>query len=298
MIEIYAEYLFLENFIMNFLILHITSYFCKYQGKTFKLVLGAGVGALYSFVIFFPSLHFFLSFTMKLVVSMLIMVVTFTPEKFRDFFKYLSIFYLVSFAFGGTAFALFYFTDFNTILSNGIFYTNNFSFRALFYSGAVAYILIAVSIGFMKNKVNKENLYKEIIIEFDSRSKEINALIDTGNSLSDPISKFPVIVVEYSAIEELLPQGIRSIFKDENFNRLERMAAILQNSSWMNRFRVIPFTSLGMENGMLIGFKPDKVTLKMKENEININKIIIGISTNRLSRNGDYRALLNPDILV
>ncbi|WP_432665203.1 sigma-E processing peptidase SpoIIGA [Wukongibacter baidiensis] len=283
---------------MNFIILHITSYFCKYQGKTFKLGLGAAVGALYAFIIFFPSLHFLLSFSMKLVASMLIIVISFTPEKFRDFFKYLSVFYLVSFVFGGTAFALFYFTNFNTILSNGIFYSNNFSFRALFYSVAVAYVLIVISIGFLKNKINKENLYKQIIIEFDSKKKEINALIDTGNTLADPISQFPVIVVEYNAIEELLPDGIKDIFRDDNSKKLENVSTILQSSNWMNRFRIIPFTSLGKENGILIGFKPDKVMLEIKGDEMNITKTIIGISTNRLSKNGDYRALLNPDILV
>lgn len=298
MLEIYAEYLFLENFIMNFLILHITSYFCKYQGKLYKLIIGASVGALYAFIIFFPSLHFLLSFSMKLVISMLIIVISFTPHKFRDFFKYLSIFYLVSFVFGGTAFAFFYFTNFNSILSNGVFYTNSFSIKVLLYSVAVAYILIVLSIGYIKNKVNKENLYKEIVIEFDSKEKEVNALIDTGNSLSDPISQFPVIVVEYNAIEELLPEGVKDIFKNDNWNKLEQITTILQKSNWMNRFRIIPFTSLGMENGMLIGFKPDSVKLKIKGDVMNLSKIIVGISTSRLSKNGDYKALLNPDILV
>ncbi|SKC87383.1 sigma-E processing peptidase SpoIIGA [Maledivibacter halophilus] len=298
MLEIYAEYLFLENFIMNLLILHITSYFCKYQGRFYKLMIGASVGALYAFIFFFPSLHFLFSFSMKLVISMLIIVISFTPHKFRDFFKYLSIFYLVTFVFGGTAFAFFYFTNFDSILSNGIFYSNNFSIRVLLYSVAVAYILIVLSIGYIKNKVNKENLYKKIVIEFDSKQKEISALIDTGNSLSDPISKFPVIIVEYSAIEELLPEKVKEIFKNGNCNKLDQITTILQNTNWMNRFRIIPFTSLGMENGMLIGFKPDSVKLKIKGDVMNLRRIIVGISTNRLSKNGDYKALLNPDILV
>ncbi|SHK39576.1 stage II sporulation protein GA (sporulation sigma-E factor processing peptidase) [Paramaledivibacter caminithermalis DSM 15212] len=256
------------------------------------------MGAFYSFIIFFPSLHFLLSFSMKLVISMLIIIISFTPDKFKDFFKYLSIFYLVSFVFGGTAFALFYFTNFNSILSNGIFYTNNFSFKVLFYSVALAYVLIVLSISYVKNKINKENLYKVIIIEFDKREKEINALIDTGNSLSDPISQFPVIVVEYNAIEALLPEGVKEIFKNDNFNKLEKITAILQRSDWMNRFRIIPFTSIGMENGILIGFKPDNVKMKNNGEIVNLNKIIVAISTNTLSPNGDYKALLNPDILV
>jgi len=298
MFEIYAEYLFLENFLMNFLILQITSYFGKYQGSIIKRFIGAGVGALYSFIIFFPSLHFFLTFSMKILISMLIIIVTFTPHKFKDFFKYLSIFYLVSFIFGGAAFALFYFTNFNAIMSNGIFYTNSISIKVLIYSTAIAYILILLCIKFVKYKILKEKLYKEIIIEFDKKRKEINALIDTGNSLEDPISKFPVIVVEYNAIEDILPENIKDIFQNDDPNKLERIVSTLKDTNWISRFRMIPFTSLGKENGMLIGFKPDSVEVINNGDKLNINKIIIAISTGKLSQNGDYKALINPDILV
>ncbi len=298
MLEVYAEYLFLENFIMNFIILHITSKFGKYQSGNMKLIIGAAIGAMYSFIIFFPSLHFFLSFSMKLVISMLIIVITFTPHKFRDFFKYLSIFYLVSFAFGGTAFAIFYFTNFQSIVSNGIFYSNSISFKLLLYSVAIGYFLIVLTLNLMKNKVSKERIYNEIIVEFDNKKKEINALIDTGNSLLDPISKFPVIIVEYNAIEELLPENIKKIFIRDNIDNLEKISTILQTSSWISRFRMIPFTSLGKENGMLIGFKPDNVEVNYDGNRFTLNKIIIAISSNKLSKNGDYNALINPDILV
>lgn len=298
MLEVYGEYLFLENLLMNFIILHITGYFSKYQGSNVKLLFGAIIGALYSFIIFFPALHFLLTFSMKLVISMLIIIVAFTPQTFKSFFKYISIFYLVSFVFGGTAFAVFYFTNFNSIISNGIFYTNDFNIRILLYSVALAYILILISINFIKSKVSKTKILKEIIIEFDKKRKGVNALIDTGNSLSDPISRFPVIIVEYNAIEEILPEGIKDIFNNDDYNKLERLTEILKNSNWINRFRIIPYTSLGKENGILIGFKPDNVELVNEGNIISLNKIIIGISTNKLSQNGDYKALINPDILI
>jgi stage II sporulation protein GA (sporulation sigma-E factor processing peptidase) len=49
---------------------------------------------------------------------------------------------------------------------------------------------------------------------------------------------------------------------------------------------------------MMIGFKPDNVKLTIHGDVMNLNKIIVAISTNTLSRNGDYKALLNPDILI
>ncbi|RKD28049.1 sigma-E processing peptidase SpoIIGA [Caminicella sporogenes] len=296
--EVYGEYLFLENLLMNFIILHITGYFSKYQGSNIKIVLGAIVGALYSFVIFFPNLHFLLTFSMKLVVSMLIIVISFTPETFKKFFKYMCLFYLISFIFGGTTFAIFYFTNFNSIVSNGIFYTDSISIRILMYSAAIGYILILISMNYIKSKISKEKILKKIVIEFDRKKKCINALIDTGNSLSDPISKFPVVIVEYSAIEELLPEEIRNFIRDDNLNELEKLIDILSRSRWVSRFRIIPYTSLGKQNGILIGFKPDYVEMEDEGKKISIDKTIIGISTNKLSRNGDYKALINPDILV
>ncbi len=247
---------------------------------------------------FFPSLHFMLTFSMKIVISMLIIIITFIPHRCKEFFKYLSIFYLTTFVFGGTAFGVFYFTNFNSIISNGIFYTNNFTIRILLYSVAIAYILIMVSINLIKYKISNERSFRQITIEFDKKKKEINALIDTGNSLSDPISNFPVIIVEYNAIEDILPENIKEIFINNNFSKLDIIMDTLRNSSWINRFRVIPYTSLGKTNGMLIGFKPDNVKLINEGDTIIINKIIIGISINELSQNGDYKALLNPDILV
>lgn len=298
MIEVYGEFLFLENFLMNFIILDITSYFGKYQGGKFKIVIGAVVSALYSFIIFFPSLHFMLTFFMKFTISMFIIVITFTPNKFKEFLKYLSVFYLTTFIFGGAAFGFFYFTNFDSLISNGIFYTNNFTIRILLYSVAIAYILILISINLIKYKISKETLLRQITIEFDNKKKEIQGLIDTGNSLADPISKFPVVIVEYEAIKDILPDSIKEIFSNNKFSKLDNVMDVLGNSNWINRFRVIPYTSLGKTNGMLIGFKPDNVELINEGEIISINKIIIGISIHQLSQNGDYRALLNPDILV
>ena len=44
---------------------------------------------------------------------------------------------------------------------------------------------------------------------------------------------------------------------------------------YISRFRLIPFSSLGKQNGMLVGFKPDKVLIKFDENEIEKKNVIV-----------------------
>jgi stage II sporulation protein GA (sporulation sigma-E factor processing peptidase) len=297
MFEVYGEYLFIENLLMNWLILHLTAYFSKAEAHKYRIWIGAVLGALYAFVFFFPSLYFMYSFFMKIIVSMLMIIIVFTPYKFREFVKLIGIFYLISFMFGGAAFALFYLTDFTGLLSNGIFYFGNFTLKILIYSGIMAYILIRFCLEYIQVKISREKICIPICIQVENHKSRLKALLDTGNSLQDPLSKYPVIVVEYNAIKDLLPLDVQSILNDSVDVNLDLISKIITTSEWINRFRIIPFKSLGKENGMLIGFKPDCVQLEDKKDNKSISKIIIGIYTKKLSTNGDYSALLHPDIL-
>lgn len=298
MIEVYGEYLFIENLLMNWLILYLTAHFSKTKVPRYKIWVGATIGAFYAFVVFFPSLTFLYSMLMKIIASIFIIVITFMPYQFKHFFKLLGIFYLISFMFGGAAFALFYLTDFHGLLSNGIFYFGNFSLKLLIYSGIVAYILIKYCWEYIQIKISREKICIPIRIQIENQKSEVRALIDTGNSLHDPLSKYPVIVVEYTAIKELLPLDIQNIFHHSQDIDLDLITGIIQNSQWIHRFRMIPFQSLGKENGMLIGFKPDCVELQDNDRSKCIQEIIIGIYTKKLSPDGDYHALLHPDILA
>jgi len=297
MLEVYGEYLFIENLLMNWLILHLTAYFSKIQPPKYKIWLGATVGALYSFVFFIPALSFLYSILMKIIISMLIVVITFMPYKFINFLKLIGLFYLISFMFGGAAFAAFFFVDFHGILSNGIFYFRGFTIKLLICSGIIAYILLRFCLEYVQIKISREKIIISISIEVEEHKSNIRALLDTGNSLQDPLSNYPVIVVEYSAIKELFPLEVQNILDDSGNVNFLSMTELSQSSNWINRFRIIPFKSLGKENGLLIGFKPDKVQLLDEKNLKSMSNIIIAVYGKKLSSNGDYSALLHPDIL-
>jgi stage II sporulation protein GA (sporulation sigma-E factor processing peptidase) len=48
---------------------------------------------------------------------------------------------------------------------------------------------------------------------------------------------------------------------------------------------------------MLLGFKPDEVQLTENNKLQSIKNIIIGIYNKKLSNDGEYSALIHPDIL-
>ncbi|SCX88159.1 sigma-E processing peptidase SpoIIGA [Alkaliphilus peptidifermentans] len=294
---VYAEYVFLENFIMNYIILSLTSKFGKAIPKRFQIAIASSIGALYAFIIFFPSLHFLFSFIMKIACSMFIIVIAFTPYRFKDFFRLLGIFYLITIIFGGAGFALFYFTNFNGIISNGIFYITNISVKNIILSCGIGYILINFCWGYVQKQLTREKILMKVKIHMNGEVVELIGMVDTGNSLIDPITHYPVMIVEFDAILNLLPEDIHAIFLATRFPNYNEISSSCINASWITRLRIIPYEALGTENGMLVGFKPDGVIIEKDSQIKNINDIIIAIYSKKLSKTGDYRALLHPDLV-
>lgn len=297
---VYIDILFIVNLIINYILLWTTAKVSKCRASSLRLIIGSALGALYAVVIFFPKFEIYYTAIAKFIFSMLLVAVTFNIERVARFIKVLSILYVVSFAFGGAALALFYFTNIGAFLgvflSNGVIYFN-LPWKTLAVSGIIAYLAIRISIFAVQARINKKNMYIPIYIIFDNKSTCINALIDTGNSLYDPISQSPVIIVEFQAIRSLLPEDVQEIFDKYSDDNLGLVSSIMSNSEWVSRFRLIPFTSLGKENGMLIGFKPDEVEIIEDDVKKDLRDIIIGVYNKKLSNNDKYKALLHPELI-
>lgn len=293
---IYAEYLIMENMVINYTILYMTGKLTKNNISRIRLIISSMIGALYTLVVFYPSLRFMTKFTVKICVSILMIIIAFNPEKLKKFIKLFSSFYIISFVFAGAALAFFYFYDLEAYLGNGIFYITEFPAKLLIIAVIFSWILLKFTIGFIQKRMNKEKNFIPVSIELNNKYVDIIALVDTGNSLQDPITHVPVIVVQFSAIKDILPLEVQNIFLKYKENNLEIVAAVMSKSSEKIKFRVIPFKSLGNENGMLLGFKPDKVIVKGDEVKL-ISDIVIGVYNNRLSNDNEYVALLHPEIL-
>jgi stage II sporulation protein GA (sporulation sigma-E factor processing peptidase) len=122
----------------------------------------------------------------------------------------------------------------------------------------------------------------------------VNALVDTGNQLLDPLTGAPVIIVEYAAMASLLPIQVREVMGIGGEVNLDKMAEFTDGQFSL---RLIPFTTIGKNHGMLVGFKPDEVAIQHGDQMVRRTNVVIGIYSRKLSPKGAYRALLHPDLL-
>lgn len=294
---IYADVIFFENLVMNYFILWSTARLARIKFSKLKLLLAAVFGAIYAIGSYLPAYGYLYTFLVKVMFSLLIVVVAYTPNKIKEFLRVTGIFYVVSFVFGGAAFGLYYFINGLKATSQGISYISNFPVKTLLVSIAIAYIAVRYCWGYVQNKIKRERIITQLDISFERKNLMVNALIDTGNSLSDPLTNTPVIIAEYSAVKELLPCEIQRIFEENIEDDLNTIAKIMSESEWITRFRLIPFRSLGRENGMLIGFKPDRIMIHDARRNFTSRNIVVGIYRKKLSNDDEYNALIHPDLL-
>lgn len=66
---------------------------------------------------------------------------------------------------------------------------------------------------------------------------------------------------------------------------------------YMSKLKFIPFSSLGKQNGMLLGIKPDYIKVISNETETVNENVIIGIYNKSLTKRGEYRALIGIELI-
>lgn len=298
-IEIYGDVFILENLVMNYLILMVTAKFSKIKISNLRVFIAALVGALCAFIILVcPGMEIYYTAFSKIILSFAMIAIAFHFDKVSTFFKTLVIFYVSTFIFAGAAFAFLYFNQSGGFLKNGIVYVFwQSKWTMLFLSVITAGIIIRIFWELLQYRFIKDKLLIPLKISFENKAIGLAALVDTGNSLHDPLTNMPVIVVEFKAIRDILPEEIQGIFDDAKENDLASVTKIVSNSSWFSRFRLIPFTSLGKENGMLIGFKPDYIEVGEDQEKKGLNNVIVGIYNKALSKNDRYKALLSPELI-
>lgn len=294
---IYLDLLWLQNLIMNFLLLFTTSKCARIKIRVLRLLLSSAIGALYAVAAILPQASILQSMLVRILVSIVMLVAAFGLVDIKKFLKLTALFYAAAFLFAGASFGLYYLLETENILSGDIA-IGNYPLYLLAAASLIAIALFRFIWSVTRIKASDcESLYK-IEVCFDGETISMEALLDTGNRLVDPISRCPVIVVEFEGIKDALLPEVKVLFEQSLENNFEAITRLIAASSWIGRFRMIPFSALEKKDGMLIGFKPDRVRVLMSNIWHEIENVVIAIYNHKLSQNSRYRALLHPGIII
>ena len=293
---IYIDVILIENLLMNYIILFAKGTVLKIKIKYIRILLASLVGAIYTIIAYILALKIYSNIFLKFVLSLIIIYIAFNPKSVKKLFKFTLIFYLTSFVFGGAAFALIYIVRPQEILRNNGLVLNSNSIKLIFISAIVAFIIITIGFKVVKSKISARDMYCYIKIKLNDKEIEAKAMIDTGNFLKEPITNTPVVVVEHTLLYDCIPKEILNNLENILGGDFSGISEKIREE-YISRLKVIPFSSLGKQNGMLIGIKAEEFIIKSDDESKRKENIIIGIYNKSLTKRGEYRALVGIELV-
>lgn len=290
---IYIDIVLIENLLMNYIIIFATALILKIKVNHIRIIIASTLGAIYTILAYISEFKIYSNIILKLILSLIIIYISFNPKNLKKLLKYTTIFYLTSFVFGGAAFALIYVVKPQEWF--GTWQITN-SLKIIFASAIIAFFIIIIGFKIVKNKISPKDMYCEIEININNKKVITKAMIDTGNLLKEPITNTPVIVVEHTLLYDAIPKEILNNIEEILGGDFSKISNEIKEI-YIAKLKVIPFSSLGKQNGMLLGIKAKEVKIKYEEEEIKKDNVIIGIYNKSLTKRGEYRALLGIELI-
>ena len=118
--------------------------------------------------------------------------------------------------------------------------------------------------------------YVSVRIYHKNKTATVTALLDTGNTLHDPVSGAPVLVTDYQVAERLLGLTAKQLSTP-----LETLV-----SGQFPGLRIIPYTSVGQTSGMMLGLRVDRLLINGKEEQM-----IVAFAPQHIGRGKPFQAL-------
>lgn len=257
--EIYIDSLFLINFAMNFWVLLLVDNSLHRTATRCRLLLGAVVGGLGYCLMFLLPIPYAIG---KLLfgavgVNSAMLFIVFRPHTFQVFWKLIERLTLCTFLFGGAFFLL--------INHVQVFRKNLLSLTGILLCGGLLWMFLS-----HKGKKKKDRICRVEIFGEAGRKITVQAIVDSGNSLREPISGKPVSVLDeklFMALWEKEPEG----------------------------FRAIPYHSVGCDRGIMKGYEVPRMIVEWEGIRKECVGIYVGLSQTLVSEG--YQMLIHPAIL-
>jgi len=285
MTVIYVDTLFLLNAIVDYLLLLAAARLAGEPLRRVRFALGAALGGLYAVAIFLPGLGFLAHPLCRLASAALMMLVSYGGS--RRLLRQGLLFVALTCAFGGGVVAIGLLGGTGLSLGNGVFYSA-LDLKVVLLSAAVCYGVITLVFQRLARHSAAEGELVDITLRLGERAVKLTALVDTGNTLTDPISGRPVAVAEGERARPLFPAEHRPGRGDlqDPTAGLTRLGT----GSWRGRFRLLPYRSVGVERGLLLAVRVDSLELSGQGR----GPALVALSPTPVSDGGGYQVLVGP----
>ena len=283
--DVYGEYLFIENFIAGYGIIRLTALMCGRKPSCARVAVGASLCGAFAFILFI-NMPRILEFAAGMIFSAILVFTVFSPKHIKNGVKLAAVFYIMSFVMGGAAIAFIFASGCLGAVSNGIFYIGDQVWLLMLAGAAATAGVIIWLAAFIKRSLARGGSLVKVSIEIMGRIVECTAKIDTGNYLREPVSGKPVSVMEKQKADSAWGELYRSHMLD-------------------NRLRAVPYSSVGSGRGSMMAVRCDELIIDRgagasPDRKVHLQNAYIGMYDGIFTSDADeerYTLLLQADMI-
>jgi stage II sporulation protein GA (sporulation sigma-E factor processing peptidase) len=306
---VYVDIVFFTNLAVDGTVLLATAKARHLRPSRTRLFASASLGALYAAGMFWAHVPYLYSFGAKVLISLLMVLLSFGYGGPLQLARNFGAFYLVNFATLGGVIGLGFLLRSSGNALGGMTYTAD---GGLILAWQMQLGLLGVSFAFLmsiwlfqgtvktgRKRQELELLFWEVEIRVEGLSWTLKALLDTGNRLYDPLTRIPVMIMEAAVWKEQLPPGWGERLKSESPDRLisEMDTHTSEAYAWGSRLRLVPYRAVNGNSRLMLAVKPDAVLLSREGHPvIQVTRVLIGLDGGTLSSEGSYQAIVHPDM--
>lgn len=283
--EVYIEYVLMDNLIINYLILLLTKKTINLSVKKINTLLSNVMATTFAVIMPLINLSGVLLFLYKILVGIIVVLIFQKPKNLKMFIVTFLIFISYTFMLGGFVYAITLMLNLKTT-NNGIFIAGceiPMSLLVLVFAIYVWVMFKTIQSVKKQNTINK--FVYEVVLNVKGEKFFLKAFLDTGNSLY--VNNAPIVVISANTFLKM--------FKDINYQKL-MLEKITDND--ISGAEYINVSSVNTSNKMLI-FPIDNLEILNYKSKsfkpLNLTNVKIGLAMKNFNKNFDV--ILHRDLI-
>lgn len=268
--EFYLDVYFLENFIVNVLILHLTEELLKERISWARMCFAAASGAAASCAAVLLPLYKnpALSGAAACILPAMALSAAGGRKIARIFCPVCAI----------------------ALLLGGVWQILRVRFGMPFYLAAPAgYLSVKYLWKFWRRLRGRTQYIYDVTLQKDGKKACLRGLLDSGNRLVQPVTAKPVHIIEFEQIRKLL--------NDREQSELLSWLRLEAEAEGSGKFTYIPYRSIGDNAGVLPAVTLDGICIRHGKTAWSTKEPLVAVSRQAVSSRGEYQMILHPSIL-
>ena len=282
MTMVYLDAFLVLNFGVNYLLLACAGRLDGEPRCRWRVALAAGLGAGYAALTLLPGWAFLEHPACKAGAAVAMLLVAYGRSE--KLLRTGGLFLVLSCAFGGLLLLASLARE-TPVMAGGLL-GPSLGMRGILIAAALCYGVLSLVLGRQFTHTRTGGELQELILTRQGRSVKLLALRDTGNTLQDPLTGRPVVVVEGEKLRPLLPELPRL-----DRQSLAHPVELLRDLEGTAGDLLLPYRAVGVECGLLLALRVDRANCGGGE----VRDCLTALSPTPLSDGGGYSALIGGE---